>query len=74
MGVGREVVWHQPTPQGTLAVVYMELDAPRRMFEVAGTSYNPFDQWFREKALEIHGIDLTQPVPPSQMVFDEPMP
>ncbi len=74
MGVRREVVWHQPTPQGTLAVVYMELDDPQRMFEVAGTSDDPFDQWFREKALEIHGIDLSQPVPPSQMVFDGPMP
>ncbi len=76
MGVSQEVVWHQQTPQGTLAVVYMELEDPARMFEVTATSDDPFDQWFREKAQEIHGTDLSQPAPggPPQMVFDGPMP
>lgn len=76
LGVQREVVWHQRTPEGTLAIVYMELDDPQRMFEGVGASDDPFDQWFREKAKEIHGIDLSQPSPYGipQMVFDGPMP
>ncbi len=75
MGVSREVVWHQATPQGLLSVVYMEVDDPQRMFEVIATSDDPFDQWFREKAKEVHGIDLSQPAPggPPRIVFDGPM-
>jgi hypothetical protein len=76
VGVSREVVWHQATPQGTVAIVYMELDDPQRMFEGLGSSNDPFDRWFREKAQEVHGIDLSQPLPggPPQMVFDGPTP
>ena len=53
----------------------MELDDPQRMFEGAGSSDDPFDQWFRERAQEVHGIDLSQPLPggPPEMVFDGPM-
>lgn len=75
-GVHREVVWHQSTPQGTVAIVYMELNDSQQMFEGVGSSDDPFDQWFREQAKEVHGIDLSQPLPggPPQMVFDGPMP
>ena len=75
-GVRREVVWQQATPQGTVAIVYMEVDDPQRMFESLGSSDDPFDQWFREQCQEVHGIDLSQPLPggPPQMVFDGPMP
>ncbi len=76
LGVTREVIWNQATPQGTLAVVYLEADDIDRMFEGTASSDDPFDQWFREKVQEVHGIDLSQPQPggPPQMVFDGPMP
>ncbi len=76
VGVSREVVWHQTTPQGTVAIVYLEVDDPQRFFEVVGSSDDPFDRWFREKGQEIHGIDMSQPLPGGlpQMVFDGPTP
>ncbi len=76
MGVSREVAWHQATPQGTVKLVYLEADDPQQILEVVGTSDDPFDRWFREKAKEVHGIDLSQPLPGGlpQIVFDGPMP
>ena len=75
LGLTREVVWQQSSPQGTLAVVYWEADDPSRAFEGLGTSDDPFDRWFRGRVQEIHGLDLSQPPPdePPQMVFDGPM-
>ncbi len=75
-GVRREVVWQQATPQGTVDIVYMEVDDPQQMFSGLGSSDDPFDQWFREVCLEVHGIDLSQPLPGGlpQMVFDGPLP
>ena len=44
LGVRREVVWHQSTPQGTPAIVYMEVDDPQRMWVGLASSDDPFDQ------------------------------
>jgi hypothetical protein len=59
-----------------VAIVYLEVDDPQRFFEVLGSSDDPFDRWFREKAQEVHGIDLSQPLPGGlpRMVFDGPLP
>ena|SRR3712207_4989746 len=76
VGVRREVVWQQATPQGTVDIVYMEVDDPQQMFAGLGSSDDPFDQWFREVCQEVHGIDLSQPLPGGlpQMVFNGPLP
>ena len=76
LGVSREVVWHQAVPQGTVAIVYLEVDDPQRFFEELASSDDPFDRWFREGARENHGMDLTQPLPGGlpEMVFDGPTP
>src|SRR3712207_5905197 len=65
-------VWHQPTPQGTFAVVYLEADDPGRMFEGLATSTDPFVAWWRAQILAIHGLDLSQPLPapPNEQVHD----
>ena len=36
------------------------------------TSEDPFDVWWRGQILEIHGIDLSQPLPgpPNEQVFN----
>ena len=49
LGVRAERVWHQPTPQGTFAVVYVEADDPGRMFEGLATSDDPFVVWWRRQ-------------------------
>ena len=71
LGVTRRAVWHQQTPDGTVAVVYMEVnDIPRAMEGVA-SSDDPFNQWFRERVQDVHGIDLQSQSPPqSQQIHD----
>jgi hypothetical protein len=72
-GITCEAVWHQQTPQGTVAIVYMEADDPQRALQSMGTSNEPIAQWFRQCILEVHGLDLTQPMPGPlpELVIDE---
>ena len=63
MGVTREVAYLQQTPQGDMAIVYIEAQDIPRVFEGLGMSQEPFDAWFREQTKEIHGVDLSQPLP-----------
>jgi hypothetical protein len=72
LGVRAERIWHQATPQGTLAVVYLETDDPGRLFAGLATSDDPWVAWFRERILAIHGLDLSQPPPgpPNELVHD----
>ena len=62
-GIQAERVWHQSTPQGSFAVVYLEADDPGQAFAGLATSTDPFDVWFREQVLAVHGFDMSQPPP-----------
>jgi uncharacterized protein len=56
-----------------MAIVYLEGDDLQRSFEQLGTSQDPFDVWFRQRAKDVFsGFDLSQPAPgpPSEHVFD----
>jgi len=61
LGITREVAYRQHTPQGDLSVVYFEAQSIPEVFGGFATSQEPFDVWFREQVLEIHGLDFTQP-------------
>jgi hypothetical protein len=63
-GVKRHAVWHQETPDGTVAIIYMEADDVGRAMQAIATSDAPFDQWFRERVKDVHGIDLSAGPPP----------
>ncbi len=63
LGITREVAYLQQTPQGDLAVVYIEAQNISRAFEGLGSSQEPFDVWFREQAKQIHGVDFSEPLP-----------
>ena len=69
-GIKREAVWHQETPQGTLAVVYMEAEDVGAAMHAIGTSDAPFDRWFRDTMEQVHGIDLAESGPPPQLIMD----
>ena len=69
-GITREMVWHQETPNGTLAVVYVEADDVPASLQAMATSDDPFDQWFRELLMEVHGIDLTEGGPTPELVHE----
>ena len=51
--------WHQATPDGTVAVVYLEADDIPAAMQAMATS-DPFDQRFRQLLKEVRGIDLTE--------------
>lgn len=61
LGITREVAYLQQTPQGDLAVVYIEAQDIAQVFGGFATSQAPFDLWFVEQVKEIHGVDFTQP-------------
>lgn len=63
-GVTLERVYWQQTPMGDFVVAYVESEksVPEAMAAYAHDSSEP-GRFFREKMLEIHGIDMTQPPP-----------
>ncbi len=71
-GVTRELAWLQQTPECDLAIVYLEMDDPALLFAELATAGHPYAVWFREQALAIHGLDLSDPSAgaPSTLAFD----
>jgi hypothetical protein len=71
VGITKQEVWLQQTPQGDICVVYWEVDDPTRAFQELASSDNPFDRWYLQQLKEIHGLDLTQqPPPPNELIFE----
>jgi hypothetical protein len=67
VGLTKEVAVLQRTPMGDFAVIYGEtIGDPVEANRALGTSAEPFDVWFRQKVMELHGLDLTQPPPGPQ--------
>jgi ribosomal protein L16 Arg81 hydroxylase len=50
--------------------VYLEADDIGSAMEQIALSEEPFDQWFRERIQEVHGVDLAEPQPPPEQVLD----
>jgi hypothetical protein len=69
-GITRHAVWHQATPDGTLALVVMEAGDPGAAVAQFGSSDEPFNAWFREQMKDVHGIDISQSGPQVQKVHD----
>ena len=72
MGVTREVVSLQPSPDADYVVVYLEGDDPAGVVSRYLHSDEPFDRWFAETVLiGTHGMDASQePPPPNEVFFD----
>jgi predicted ester cyclase len=72
LGMSREVSYLQQTPQGDLVIISFDARDPETALRGMATSTAPFDRWFREKVLDLHGLDLAQApaAPPSERVFD----
>jgi hypothetical protein len=68
-GLSRHAAWHQQTPDGTLAVGYMEARDEAAIGRFTASDA-PFNSWFREAMREVHGVDISQPVPPVTKVMD----
>ena len=60
LGLIRHRVWLQDTPDGHVALVVQEGEDPERARALLAASNHPFDVWFKEQVLELHGLDLSQ--------------
>ena len=70
LGVTREVVSLQTTPQGDYVVVFLEGDDPAGVVSKYLNSDAPFDRWFAETILSgTPGLDASHPPPPPNQVF-----
>ena len=69
-GILRESVWIQQTPDGDVAVVLIEAEDLQTAMGGLASSQEPFDQWFRDRIHDVHGIDLTEGFPPPEQVLD----
>jgi hypothetical protein len=62
-------VWHQQTPDGTLAIVYATVEDPEAMQRFT-SSDAAFNSWFRNEMLEVHNVDISDPLPAIHKVHD----
>lgn len=69
-GISREQVWVQHTPQGDFAVVSFEVKDPSKAFQTLATSEKPWAVKFREFLTKAHGMDMTRPVSPNELMVD----
>jgi len=65
----RHAAWHQQTPDGTLALVYMEASDQAAIGRFAASDAT-FNAWFRGVMKEVRGVDIAQPGPPVTQVLD----
>jgi hypothetical protein len=70
LGIRKEKVWFQSLPQGEMAVVYWEGEAPRRALEKFACSIDPFDEWLKERGREVYHFEPTQTLEADEEVFE----
>ena len=70
LGISREAVFIQTTPNGDVAVVYWEADDVEEALKGLAISDDPFDRWFREHVREVHGLNVEDGFPPPNKVMD----
>ena len=70
LGITREAVFIQPTPNGDVAVVYWEADDIETALTGLATSDDPFDAWFRDHVRDVHGMNVEDGFPPPEQVMD----
>jgi hypothetical protein len=61
-GAVREEWYLQPGPFGSMILLYIEAEDPRKLFQEWALSQNPFDCWFKQQAQEVSGVDFNQPL------------
>lgn len=71
LGITRELTWLAQVQRGEVAMVYVETGQPDRVMHDLRESDRPFDRWYRQQVLELHGIDLQDLLawPPCELIF-----
>jgi hypothetical protein len=69
-GITREQVWLEHTPDGDIAVVSLEVKDPAKAFRMVATSKDPWGAQFQAFVQRAHGIDISKPMPPNELLVD----
>ena len=70
VGITKQEIWLQQTPNGDMAIVNLETNDVGRLFQELASSDKPFDRWYVQQLKEIHGIDPSQPLPQNELAFE----
>jgi hypothetical protein len=73
VGITKQEVWLQQTPNGDMAAVNLETNDAERLFRELASSDKPFDCWYVQQLKEIYGIDTSQPLPQNELTFEWPV-
>jgi hypothetical protein len=60
LGLHNESVWLARTQEAETAVVYLEAGDAERVVSTLAASEEPFDLWFKERLLKLHGPALAR--------------
>jgi len=61
IGITKELWYLAPLPAGEVLVAYMETDDFGRALGLFSQSRDSFDMWFKQRLLDVTGIDLNDP-------------
>jgi hypothetical protein len=70
LGIRREKVWFQSSPNGDMAVVYWEGEDPRAALREFASSEDPFDEWLKERGREVYHFEPAQTLEEDEEVFE----
>ena len=70
LGIHREQVWFQGSPNGEMAVVYWEGDDPRSALRAFALSEDPFDEWLKERGREVYHFEPSRTLQDDEEVFE----
>jgi hypothetical protein len=61
LGITKEVAWLAPVEGGSATVIYIESDDFEQAFSKFVQSHEGFDLWFKQRVLDVSGLDLNNP-------------
>jgi predicted ester cyclase len=67
----RERSYAQRSPQGYIVIITVEGENPAEAFSHIADGTDEYTEWFVQQVKDIHGLDLSQPLPPlSELIVD----
>jgi hypothetical protein len=61
LGITKEIAWLAPLNGGSAAVIYIESENFEQAFSQFVQSQDEFDLWFKQRVLDLSGLDLNNP-------------
>jgi hypothetical protein len=61
LGITKEIAWLAALDGGSAAVIYIESENFEQAFSQFVRSQDEFDLWFKQRVLDISGLDLNNP-------------